>query len=112
MRNTMTTGTLAEIERLNKEGKHDTEIGEILGIRGQQVRRWRIRLGLPKVDAYFRGPRKEYAVYDGKTEVLVALGTAEECARALDTSVNVFYSLKSKAKNGNYKKYSFCEVEP
>ena len=106
----MTTKTLAEIKRLNQAGKHDTEIAELLGLSGTTVQHWRIYLGLPKVKGYRRNV-KEYAVYDGKTEVLVALGTAEECARVLDVTPASLRSYMARAKRGAYRKYSFFEME-
>lgn len=106
----MTTKTLEEIKRLNQAGKHDSEIADLLGIGDTSVRHWRMYLGLPKVEGYRRGA-KQYAVYDGKTEVLVALGTARECARILGISPSSLRHSISMAKRGAYKKYSFCEVE-
>lgn len=105
----MTTKALAEIKRLNQAGKNDAEVADLLGISMCVARYWRRQEGLPP--ARHHRHAKEYAVYDGKTEELVALGTARECAAALNTTVNTFRTLISKAKRGAYKKYSFCEVE-
>lgn len=106
----MTMKTLSELERLNRAGKHDAEIAELLGFSGTTVQHWRIYLGLPKVEGYRRNV-KEYAVYDGETEVLVALGTSEECARALGVTPASLRSYMARAKRGAYQKYSFCEME-
>lgn len=104
----MTTKTLAEIKRLNQAGKNDAEIADLPGMPAYTVRYWRHQEGLPPVRRHRHV--KEYAVYDGKTEVLVAFGTARECAAALDTTVDIFRIIMSRAKRGTYKKYLFCEV--
>lgn len=106
----ITTKTLAEIKRLNQEGKNDAEVADLLGMPVSTVRWWRTRQGLPKVKGYHRGV-KQYAVHDGKTEELVALGTAKECAAALGIDLGSFRKSMFEAKRGAYKKYSFCEVE-
>ena len=105
----VTTKTLAELKRLNGEGKNDAEIAELLGVHSNTVRYWRNKVGLAPARRHRRV--KEYAVYDGKTELLAALGTARECAAALGWTVRDFRVAMSRAKRGTYKKYSFCEVE-
>lgn len=109
MQHRITTKTLTEIKRLNRAGKNDVEVAELLGVHINTVGYWRHAAGLAPVRRHHRV--KEYAAYDGKTEVLVAFGTAKECAAALDITVGTFKSVMSRAKHGAYKKYSFCEVE-
>lgn len=55
--------------------------------------------------------QSKYAVYDGKIDELVVMGTAKECAAALGIEVNTLRKAMCKTKHGAYKKYSFCEVE-
>ena len=51
-------------------------------------------------------PINYYTVYLNKTEEIIASGTAEECARQLNTTTGVFYCIKSRAMSGKIKKYS------
>ena len=46
-----------------------------------------------------------YAVYDSKSDTIVAYGNAEECSRKLKMNAHTFYSMVSKVKSGKNKKY-------
>ena len=50
--------------------------------------------------------RKYYTIYLNATEEIVVSGTARECAKKMNKSLNCFYSLISKTKLGKHKKYS------
>ena len=45
-----------------------------------------------------------YIVYRAKDDSIVATGNAEECARQMRRSVNSFYTLVNRVRNGKNKK--------
>ena len=63
--------------------------------------------GQHKIDhGFFR-----YTVYDNRTDELVILdGTAEQCARAMGTSVGSFYSAVTRARTGKVKRWNIESV--
>lgn len=50
--------------------------------------------------------KKYYAVYLNSTDEIVVSGTAQECAKKMNKSLNCFYSLVSKSNLGRQNKYS------
>lgn len=53
-----------------------------------------------------------YTVYDNKTEEIVAMGLATECARAMRRSVNSFHSMVAKTRHGKNRKYTIIITRP
>ena len=52
-----------------------------------------------------------YTVYLNSTDEIVVAGTAKECAKAMNKSLNCFYSLVSKNRHGIHKMYTvYTEV--
>ncbi len=52
-------------------------------------------------------PKKNYyTIYLKATDEIVCSGTSEECAKALNKSINCFYSLISKNRLHKHKKYA------
>lgn len=49
---------------------------------------------------------KYYTVYLNATEEILVSGTARECAKKMNKSLNCFYSLVSKNTLGHQKKYT------
>lgn len=47
-----------------------------------------------------------YTVYRNRDESIAATGTARQCAEALDTSVDCFYCLVCRTRNGRNRKWS------
>lgn len=54
---------------------------------------------------------KYYTVYLRKTDELVAAGTARDCAKALNKSLNGFHSMVSKNLTGKHKKYEIIVLD-
>lgn len=54
---------------------------------------------------YNRKSRKIYTVYLRKNDNIVASGTAEECAKQMETSIESFRSLVSRANTEKVRKY-------
>lgn len=52
------------------------------------------------------GAQNYYTVYDAKTDVIVASGTAVECAKTMDRSLASFYCTVSRNRSGKHHKYS------
>lgn len=53
-----------------------------------------------------------YMVYRRKDDCLVACGSARQCAKMLGyASVNQFYGIVSKTRNGTVKKWEIAKVE-
>ena len=48
---------------------------------------------------------KEYICYDNRTDEVLAIGTAKECARQLGMRVDSFHTQKTAFKNRNNPKY-------
>jgi len=48
-----------------------------------------------------------YTVYLKKNDEIVAFGTAEECAKMLNITLDSFYSAVTRTKKGERKKYEF-----
>lgn len=49
--------------------------------------------------------RNYYTVYLRKTDELVASGSAEDCAAAMNQSVDSFYSMVCRVRKGTNRKY-------
>ena len=54
---------------------------------------------------------KYYTVYLRKTDELVAAGTARDCAKVLNKSLNGFHSMVSKNLKGIQKKYEIIILD-
>ena len=52
-----------------------------------------------------------YAIYLRKTDELVCCGTSEECAAAMNRSVDSFYSMVSRVRKGTNRKYEVYQEE-
>lgn len=52
-------------------------------------------------------PRNHYTVYLRKTDEIVAVGTAEECALQLGLKRGSFYTIVGKTLKGVLRKYEF-----
>ena len=50
--------------------------------------------------------RLYYTVYLNDTDEVVVCGLADECAKAMNKSLNCFYSMVSKNRFGKSKKYT------
>lgn len=50
--------------------------------------------------------RKYYAIYLNATDEIVVSGSAQECAKKMNKSLNCFYSLVSKSNLGRQRKYT------
>ena len=101
----MTTLQLREIRQRNLAGQSDVLIARAIGVDRCSVRRHRISMGLPAVGV--KGPKPcNYIVYDAKTDDLLAMGTPDECAKALGLKNNAaFHQMVSKVRAGIVKKY-------
>lgn len=103
----MTTKTFQTIRELNGRGMSDTEIAKIIGVTPKTASKWRVRLNLPKQKQRKRKSYEslnQYAVYDSNTEVLLAMGSAEECAKALGIQRRSFYRAVCDCKHKQTKK--------
>lgn len=100
----MTTKQLLEIRRLHEAGLCGTQIARETGLPYGQVGYY-LRQEGRRPNPYQYPPRKEYAVYDGRTSALLALGSARECAQALGMKQGTFYSTVSRAEHGLRGKY-------
>ena len=47
----------------------------------------------------------DYSVYSRKTDMLLAFGTARECAKALGLTLGSFWSMVSRVRTGKNRKY-------
>lgn len=106
----MTTGTLAKIEELAREGWCDAEIGRRLDIDTKTAQRWRVRYGIPCGKKGRTYPAKRYTVYDRATSQYLFEGTGKEIADFLGLSRKTIYSYIYLTLKGKGKKYTFCEV--
>lgn len=96
----MTTKQIQRLKALYAEGWNDIQIAEELGIKTGQVFYWRKgKLGLPARNR--RRKSKEYTIFD-RTGNVVAIGTAEECARTLGIKIESVYRMAGlSAKEGD-----------
>lgn len=56
--------------------------------------------------------KKSYVIYD-RDDLPICVGNSNECAKFLNTTLNNFYSILSKQKNGKIKssKYRIFELD-
>lgn len=104
----MTTGMLRELLELKRKGYTDREVGRLLGISFTTASRWARRY-LPEEErrrAQMR-PKREYAIYDRKTSALLALGSPEECARALGVKRSSLYEMCARRGRKPNSRYIF-----
>lgn len=52
---------------------------------------------------------KYYTVYLNSTDEIVAAGTARECAKKMNRSVESFYCSVGRTRSGKHKKYTIIE---
>lgn len=85
--------TTKEIEYLKRYAgkRHDHEIAEALGRTVSAVCTYRIKLGLPEKKAVYR--------IMGENDEILAIGTAEECAKILGVQTRTIYNYIHKAAN-------------
>lgn len=107
----LTPDQLTLIAKLYHDGLIDKEVAAIVGCTHKQVFEWRWR---KRYRANGRGGNavlKQFAVYLAKTDEILAVGTAAECAHAIGWSVGDFFTIKSRVKSGKNKKYEIVDVE-
>ena len=54
--------------------------------------------------------KKMYAVYDNDTDMLIVVGTSQECADALNIKLQTFQAECSPSRMGKRKKYKVVKV--
>lgn len=100
-----------EIEPLYMKGLNDSQIDRQLGLSQGTTTRWRRENDLPS-NWYHETERSKYAVYLRKTDELVCIGTAPECAEVLHyTSPLSFYRVYYRYKANGTGKYAICKIE-
>lgn len=57
------------------------------------------------------GVQKHYTVYLNKTDEVIAVGAARECAAAIKVGLDSFYNICSRSRKGKLKKYTFVVEE-
>ena len=107
----MTPEQLSLMDKLYWDGLFDRQVAEIVQCTPKQVYSWRNRMGYPANGQGGNAVLKQFAVYIAKTDELLAVGTAAECAHAIGWSVRDFFTVKSRVKSGRNKKYVFVDVE-
>ena len=107
----MTPEQLSLMDKLYRDGLIDKEVAAVVGSTPKQVYGWRNRMGYPANGQGGNAVLKQFAVYIAKTDELLAVGTAAECAHAIGWSVRDFFTVKSRAKSGKNKKCVFVPVE-
>ena len=107
----MTPEQLSLMDKLYWDGLFDRQVAEIVQCTPKQVYSWRNRMEYPANGQGGNAVLKQFAVYLDKTDELLAVGTAAECAHAIGWSVRDFFTIKSRVKSGKNKKYVFVDVE-
>ena len=107
----MTPEQLSLMDKLYRDGLIDKEVAAAVGCTPKQVFEWRWRKRLKANGRGGPAVLKQFAVYMDKTDELLAVGTAAECAKAIGWSVRDFFTIKSRVKAGRNKKYVFVPVE-
>lgn len=103
----LTPDQLTLMDKLYWGGLNDREVSEKVGCRPPAVFHWRQRRDYPPNGVPGGGARNWYTVRLTESDELVAEGTAEECAKAMGTSVNSFHCIKAHVKAGRSKRYTF-----
>lgn len=106
----MTTKQLMAIRGLHGEGLTNRQISEAVGLPYWQVGYY-LRLEGRKPNPYRYPPKKEYTVYDARTDALLATGSARECASMLGLTLGSFYSVVSRGEHGLRGKYEFQKTD-
>jgi len=102
----LTTKQLVEIRRRNEAGESDTMISEALGIDQSYVSHWRRTLGLKPQGIHKHRTKYIYYIWDSKTDELLFVGRASECAEFLGyTAIQSFYALASRSKHKRRNTY-------
>lgn len=107
----LTPEQLSLMDKLYHDGLIDKEVAAAVGCKPKQVFEWRWRKRLKANGQGGNAVLKQFAVYLDKTDELLAVGTAAECAKAIGWSVRDFFTVKSRVKYGKNKKYVFMDVE-
>lgn len=112
----MTSKVLAEIKRMNENGKNDCEIARAVGTSHEMVRYYRSKvLGLPPAErrqkpwTYKKG--RTYTVYDGHTTQFVVEGAVRECAEAMGMLPNSFYRAFLRSRRGEIGRWEIHVVD-
>lgn len=108
----MTTKQIEEIRRRNEAGESDAMISEALGINSSYVSLWRRSLGLEPQGIHKHRTRYVYFIWDSKTDELLFVGRASECAEFLGyTAIQSFYALASRSKHKRRNTYYILKEE-
>ena len=107
----MTPDQLSLMDKLYHDGLIDKDVAAAVGCKPKQVFDWRWRKRYRANGQGGPAVLKQFAVYIAKTDELMAVGTAAECAHAIGWSVRDFFTVKSRVKSGKNKKYVFVDVE-
>lgn len=99
--------TVLELGRIihgTQAGVDYRTLADELGRRPSVVHRILCRYGIKPVLRGNRGrePWKDYTVYDAKSEAVMAMGTAKECANTLGIKQTTFYEYISRQRHGGY----------
>jgi len=55
--------------------------------------------------------KKYYTIYDAESDEVIAHGTARECAKKMNLTIESFYCAVGRARSGKRKKYVVVEED-
>lgn len=102
----ITTKTLAEIERLHEKGMVDREVANEIGVSLHTVYYWRSKIGLVP-----NREKERYTVYDRKTSDFLVEGSARQCSAYLGIKLASFRHAVCCFRRGQGGKYEIYKAD-